>query len=455
MYPLWGRSKEDLAVQARLLCGVSEIEVPLPEGATVYRSSFPPPGAPPESLVVEALRSPAGAKPLAEALSSRRDGDVVIVVSDVTRPIPYASFLPQMLAEIESAGVARDEILLLVATGMHRPSTEAERVEMFGEEIVAAYRTGDHRAEDPSGLEDLPGRSAAGSTVALDRRFVRAGFRIITGLVEPHFMAGFSGGRKAVCPGLAALDTVRSFHGAEFLGDERARNGNLEGNPLHAEALSVARLAGVDFSLNVVLDSARRVVRAFAGELEEAHMAAVEFARGCACPPVTEPADVVLTSCGGYPLDATFYQCVKGLVSALPAVREGGVIVIVAGTSEGVGGPEYSGLMERYSGDWRSFLEDIRTPGVFTKDQWQFQMHCRTLQKVGAGGIRFVSDGLSAEALSRLSVTGVHVDTADVASAVESILAETLGDGSLAVIPEGPYCTPLEGESGKPVAETG
>jgi len=425
-------------------CGRDTIRLRLPDDTDVYASAYPEPKAPADAIVLGAVREPVSGPGLRDALARRGPGDVVIVVSDITRPIPYAAFLPQLLAEIESAAVPRGDILLLVAAGMHRPSTPAERVEMFGPDAATRYRIEDHQAGNDAGLVELPGRSASGARIRLNRRFVEAGFRLVTGLVEPHFMAGFSGGRKAVLPGLAALDAIRNFHGAAFLSDPRARNGNLDGNPLHAEALSVARRAGVDFSLNIVLDGARRVTAAFAGGLEPAHDAACAFVRRCACRPVRREADVVVTSCGGYPLDATFYQCVKGLVACLPAVRPGGTIVAFGGCAEGVGSPAYADLMKRYTGRWREFLDDIRQPGVFTMDQWEFQMQTRALERVGEARLHFVTDGLRAETLATLSLTGHAVPPGGVGPAVQALLDRLLAGGAAAAaLPEGPYGVPV------------
>jgi hypothetical protein len=276
---------------------------------------------------------------------------------------------------------------------------------------------------------------------------MEAGFRLTTGLVEPHFMAGFSGGRKAVCPGIADLGTIRHFHGEAFMGDPRARNVCLEGNPCHEEAISVARMAPPDFSLNVVMDNERRIVRAFAGDMEGAHAEACRFARNCACPAVERRADVVMTGSGGYPLDATFYQCVKGLVSCLPAVAAGGAIIAFGGCSEGIGSPEYADLMRRYAGRWQEFLADIRRPGIFTRDQWELQMQCRALAKVGQDNLHFVTDGLSPEDLAAMSVAPHPVKAGGVGPAVQELLDGLLaGGGSLAVIPEGPYCAPVAPE---------
>jgi len=217
----------------------------------------------------------------------------------------------------------------------------------------------------------------------------------------------------------------------------------LTGNPLHEESLSVARAAGVDFTLNVVLDKNRRLVRAYAGALEPAHDAACEFVRACAVRPIRRPADVVLTSSGGHPLDATFYQCVKGFVSCLPAVRERGTIIAFGGCAEGLGSREYAEMLRKYAGRFDDFLDDIKRSGVFTKDQWELQMHARALARVGRQGLHFISDGLPAETMETLTLTGHTAVPGKLGPAVQSILDSVIAPGmSLAVFPEGPYCVP-------------
>jgi nickel-dependent lactate racemase len=433
-------------MRARFRCGTDELELSVPDGAIVYASRYPKPMSSAAGAVLEAARRPVGAPSLREAVARRRPGQVVVVVSDITRPVPYTEFLPALLAELRAGGVSADEMLILIATGMHRPTTAPEKERMLAA-AAGACRVVDHRADDEDGLVELPGRSRAGSRVRLNRQYVEAGFRLTTGLVEPHFMAGFSGGRKSVCPGLASLETVRHFHGSAFMGDARARNACLDGNPCHEEALSVARLAPPDFTLDVALDPQRRVVRAFGGEMEAAHAAACRFVRECACPQVQREADVVVTSSGGHPLDATFYQCVKGFVSCLPAVREGGAVLAFGGCAEGIGSADYEGLMKRYAGRWRQFLEDVREPGFFVRDQWQFQLHARALTKVGQERLHFVTDGLPTEELSQLSVTGHAVAPGRVAEAAQALLSELTRDGAtVAVLPEGPYCAPVSPE---------
>jgi nickel-dependent lactate racemase len=416
----------------------------MPDDTIVYAPQFPEPTASPRELVLAALEDPIGCDRLRELLGARRCGRVVVVVSDITRPVGYADFLGGMLAYVERAGVKREEVLILVATGMHRPSTRDELLRMFGADVVREYEIIDHVADDESMLAPVEGRSWSGNAVTLNRHFVEAGFRITTGLVEPHFMAGFSGGRKAVCPGLSSLSTLSRFHGYEMLSDPAARNANLDGNPCHLESLSIARLAGVDFTLNVALDTERRVVRAFAGDLEAAHDSACAFVRECSCPPVDREADLVVTSSGGLPLDATYYQCIKGLVSCLPAVKRGGTVLAVGGCEKGAGGPEFTGLLKTYEGAYDRFIEDIQTSDRFTKDQWQVQMQCSVVTRVGGRNVHFITAGLDAALAARLPFDARVTPAAD----VQCIAQETL-DGLLtratavAAIPDGPYCAPV------------
>lgn len=427
-------------------CDQRTIGLDVPDGALVYESHFDPPAGAADRIVAEALDRPFGGPALADALSTRRDrdGEVVIVISDITRPIPYATFLGALLDRVEQSGVRRQQIVLLVATGMHRPSTPDERKQMVGPAIASNYRIEDHDSTAPD-LVELPERSRSGNTIRLNRRFMQAGFRITTGLVEPHFMVGFSGGRKAVFPGLTSPDAVRKFHGYAFLSDARAINGVLEGNPCHLEAVSAANQAGVGFSLNVVMNRQRQVVRAFAGNIEQAHEAACAFARSCVCRPVQREADVLITSGGGYPLDATFYQSVKGFVSPMAAIKPGGTVIAFAGCREGIGSREYTSTMMQYSGRWREFLKDIAATDTVIKDQWQLQMHCRALEKIGQENLHFFTPGLSADVLAKLSVTPHAVGDAELPARLQEFINQAIkGVKTVAVLPEGPYCAPVE-----------
>ncbi|MFZ2658346.1 MAG: nickel-dependent lactate racemase [Victivallales bacterium] len=425
----------------KFLYGRKEIELSVPDDSMVYSSKFPEPEKIDSETVLESVMNPAGSKPLVELLKGHAKGKVAIAVSDITRPIPYSRFLPELLGEIKSANIAEKDIVIIIATGMHRPSTKKERLEMFGKGIVENYKIIDHKAEVESELVELSGKSWSGNKVKINRAFAEAGFKITTGLVEPHFMAGFSGGRKAVCPGLSSLETVRKFHGYGFLSSPLACNGNLEGNPCHLESMSIAKLAGVDFSVNVVLNNERKLVRAFSGDLEAAHSAACKFVSGCSCPKVEMEADIAVTSCGGHPLDATFYQCVKGMVSCLPAVKKNGIILAFGSCVEGIGSPEYQATMEKYSGIWREFIDDIRNPAVFIKDQWQLQMQSRVLEKTGQDKLYFATHGIPAGRLAGLSVNGISANQRGIEKSVRRIFESSLKKGmKVALFPEGPYC---------------
>lgn len=332
--------------------GNTDISLVLPDDRIVYKSNYKMISKTASDLMLESILNPVDCNPLCELLQNRKSGNVVIVVSDITRPIPYKDFLPQLVAVLEQHGVEKNEITILVATGMHRSSTPAEYLKMFGEYVVKNYRIVDHDCNNENELQKLDGLSWSGAKVRLNKQYVQAGFRIVTGLVEPHFMAGFSGGRKAICPGLVALDSVQKFHGYNFLSHPKASSTILENNPCHEENSSIARLCPPDFAVNVVLDNNKQVNTIVSGELFASHRKTVEYVEKACCPAVTELADLVITSSGGYPLDATFYQCVKGFVSCLPAVKDRGEIISFGSCMEGIGSPEYTMIMKKYAGDY-------------------------------------------------------------------------------------------------------
>jgi lactate racemase len=327
---------------------------------------------------------------------------------------------------------------------MHRPSTEKERVEMMGKEIAERYLVVDHKAENENELVKIEGQSRGGADVFLNKHYVNAGFRIVTGLVEPHFMAGFSGGRKSVCPGLVSLSAVKNFHGYDFLSDTGARNGNLENNPCHEESVSIEKLCPADFSIHIVQDNLKNINKVFSGDITKAHQAAVEYVKKACCREVKEHADLVLTSCGGYPLDATFYQCVKGFVSCLPAVRTKGEIIAFGSCSEGTGSMEYGDTMKKYAGRHNEFLEHIKKSDIVVKDQWQFQMHARALSKISKQNLYFFTSGITKEELKMFSVNPQSVNEAQIQPFIQDIIKVYARMGKkIAAFPEGPYCAPV------------
>jgi nickel-dependent lactate racemase len=315
---------------------------------------------------------------------------------------------------------------------------------MFGDLVVNNFRIIDHECENEQELEKIEGLSWSGSSVKLNKHYVQAGLRIITGLVEPHFMAGFSGGRKAICPGLVSLDTLQKFHGFEFLSHPNASNGVLHNNPCHLENSSIARMCPADMAINIILDNHKKVNAIISGELFESHKKAVEFVKNACCPIVEKSADLAITSSGGYPLDATFYQCVKGLVNCLPAIKEKGEILAFGGCSEGIGSPEYTSLLKKYSGNTRQFIHDISNSAPFIKDQWQLQMQIRVLDKTGSGNLHFYTSGINTSELAMLSVQPHSLSVETIAEAIQAKIDQAVEyKKQIAVFPEGPYCSPV------------
>ena len=327
---------------------------------------------------------------------------VAIAVSDITRPVPYkgeSGILSPLLRRLASSGIKKEKIKIIVATGMHRASTQQEKVEMYGQEVVNQYTIVDHDCEDNNLLESI-GTTKRGTHVYVNRDFYLADLKIATGLVESHFFTGISGGRKAVCPGLVDVKTIEKFHGPYYLEDPHSTNLVLDGNPCHEEGLEVAQTVGVDFIINVNLDKYLRLIRVFTGDLVEANMKAFEMIKSYAEIPLKEEFDVVLTH-GGY-VGRDHYQTAKAGVGALPAVKEGGVIIIAANNRDviaPIGSREYKTLIHllKMQGPDR-YLELLRSPHWrFTKDQWEPEIWGKVIKKVGEKGLIYCTLEISRE----------------------------------------------------------
>ena len=421
-------------MQVTLDYGKTGLTVTLPDAALIAPplSIKPaPPLADPTAALERALLNPTGTPPLAELARGKKTA--CIVVCDITRPVPNALLLAPILRTIEGAGVPRAGITILVATGLHRPNQGAELVELVGEFVAANYRCENHHGKADE--HDYLGTTEMGVPIWIDHRYTRAELKITTGLIEPHLMAGYSGGRKLICPGIASLKTVKIWHGPKFLEHPNADCGILDGNPVHEENTRIAKIAGCDFIVNVCLDGARRVTWVGAGDMVEAWQVGVEFCRNVVRAGVPAAADVVVTSCAGYPLDTSFYQAVKGLIGALPVVKPGGTIVLAASLTEGVGSPEFRAAMDD-NPDLNQFIERISKTDYFVMDQWQLEELCKVVAKCK---VVVYTQGLDAETLRRC-----HVEPAEsVESAVAAALAAAGPNATLAVIPKGPYVLPF------------
>ena len=408
-----------------------EVRVPDEHLAAVLNMRGTPPLDNPAAVTREALREPVAGPPLETLARGRRNA--CVVVSDITRPVPHDVILPPLLECLERSGLLPEDITILVATGLHAPMDEVQLRETLTGAVVDRYPVINHVARNGEEQADL-GATSAGIPIQVDRRYVESELKVLTGLIEPHFMAGYSGGRKLVAPGLVGVETIKYLHGPKILEHPLATTGVLDGNPLHEALLEIARRAGVDFILNVSMDEDRRVTGVFAGELDRAHRHGVSHVDSMVVATVEEPVDIVVTSAAGYPLDTTFYQAVKGMVGVLDILKEGGSIVIAAGCADGIGSPEFEDLLRRTE-DIDAFLEWIQQPGVFTIDQWEIEELVKALKK---GRIYLYTDGLSEDDARDCLVEPVPSVEAGIACA----LVRHGADATIAVVPRGPYVIP-------------
>jgi len=409
--------------------GTEGLEVEVPDHAHVLSMADAPGLDAMEAGIEQALQNPRGTESLARLAQGR--GSACIVISDITRPVPNALILPPILRTIEAAGLARENITILVGTGLHRPNEGEELVRLVGEFVAANYRIVNHKAREQDTLVFL-GNTSGGAPIWIDRIYVDADLKIATSLIEPHLMAGFSGGRKAICPGIMGVETMKVLHGPKLMGDPMSAEGIIDGNPFHRQALEVALTAGVDFTFNVAMNDRREVTGMFAGDLEQAHAEGVCFVEAQASAWVDEPVPIVVTTSAGYPLDLTFYQAVKGLTAVLPIVKPGGTIILAARCAEGLGGPEFTQLLADTSSP-ESFEARLGDPDFFVVDQWQLQELCKVLRKAKVVLCSAGVDGDSAH------LHGLVSTTATVEAGIERARLQHGADAAVAVIPRGPY----------------
>ncbi len=393
----------------------------------VLAPAEPEPLADPRAAVERGLAGPLGAAPLAEVARGRTSACVVI--SDVTRPVPNTLLLPPILHTIEAAGVPRERILILVATGIHRPSTEAEVVKLVGPDIARAYRVEDHFSKVREDMVEV-GRIRGEVPALVNRRYVESELKILTGFIEPHLWAGYSGGRKSILPGISSIDTLQFMHGPEMVAHPNTVYGKLDGNPFHEAGLEIMALAGADFVVNVTLDTSKRVTGVFAGDPVRAHRQGCDFLGKHCVRELDAPLDFIVTTNAGAPLDCNLYQTVKGITGAAPAVKVGGDILIASQCIEGVGSPEYQEILDRVDSP-EAFLKRLMAKEFFIPDQWCAQ---ETYQVLVDRRVWIYTDGFSAKELERYHFRPV----ADVASGVRALLARHGPGARWAVVPDGP-----------------
>ncbi|MHB8629735.1 MAG: nickel-dependent lactate racemase [Aggregatilineales bacterium] len=411
-----------------LLYGRHGLDIQVPNEADVLTSQFIT-GLPDEAAALrQAMRKPIGSAPLAEKV---KHGDkVVIVHSDITRATPNDRIMPVLLAELEVAGIRRQDITLLNALGTHRPQTHSELCRMLGERIVEQYHCVQHNAYDEAHLISL-GVTSQGHSVRVNRLLIESDVRILTGFIEPHFFAGFSGGPKAVLPALAGADSVLTNHGYQMIGHPNATWGITEGNPIWEEMREVALRINPTFLLNVTLNSKKQITGVFAGDMMAAHAAGCAFVRDHAMVKVDTPYDVVVATNSGYPLDQNLYQTVKGMSAANRIVREGGSIVMASACEDGV--PEHGRYREilAEAGSPKAALDRIADPNFAEQDQWEVQVQAMVQQHAD---VFVYSDGLSDQQITRALLKPTRNIEATL-----SELQSKYGRGTrVCVLPEGP-----------------
>jgi nickel-dependent lactate racemase len=388
----------------------------------------------PLQAVKQALEEPTGCPPLADMALGKKSA--CILICDITRPVPNGTLLPPLIETLTTAGISKEDILILVATGLHRPNEGEELREIIGsDEVFNTVRIENHFARDRDVHAEL-GKTSSGIPIMIDRRFIDADLKIVTGLVEPHFMAGYSGGRKVVAPGVAYQDTILNFHTARILEHCNSANCVIEGNPLHNEQIEIIRIIGEVVSLNVALDEERRIGFVNFGEIETSHLQAVEFVRKHVEMTLPRRFKTVVTTSAGYPLDKTYYQTIKGMVGVLDILEPGGTIIIASECSEGMGSREFVAAQQLLCkvglDQFMSILEGRNKACI---DEWQSEMLVKALR---VGTIQLYTTGLSHEDLNDIYVEPIP-------SIEEAIMTsvKTHGDREVAVVPEGPYVIPL------------
>ena len=392
----------------------------------IYESSVPQAAKDQDGAVREALDHPIGS-PLLEELA-RGKKTAVVITSDHTRPVPSRTIMPQILQRLRK-GNPEIQITILVATGFHRGTTKKELEEKLGTDIVAQEKIVVHDSGDEASLIKL-GTLPSGGELIVNKLAAEADLLVGEGFIEPHFFAGFSGGRKSILPGIASRKTVLANHCSEFIQSPYARTGNLENNPIHRDMLFAAKTIGLDFIVNVVIDPSKKIVRAFAGDREKAHEKGCEFLRSL-CQVNVPEADIVITSNGGYPLDQNVYQSVKGMTAGEAVCRDGGVIIISASCCDGHGGESFYKNLSEASTPEELLKKTALIPRDQTKpDQWEYQILARILAKHTVIVVTKDCDHKMLQAM--------HLQTANTLDEAYRKAIEIAGpDAKTAVIPDG------------------
>jgi len=408
-----------------LLCGQKTVDLELPDSTVLLEMKKMEALQDPTQIILDALAHPIQSPSLKDLATGKKNACVVI--SDVTRPVPNRVLLPPILQTLHQAGMKKEQITLLIATGMHRPNLGQELEGMIGRDLAEQYRVVNHYCRNPESYRKID--EIDGAPIEINSHYLDADLKILTGLIEPHFYAGYSGGRKAILPGISSFETMKFMHSYKMIDHPKVTNCVLEGNPFHEYGLRVTELAGADFIANVVINKERQVAGVFAGHFNQAHLEGCQMVYEHSTAPLDQPVDMVITSGGGFPLDATFYQISKALICAKNILKRGGTIVVTCECREGLGSMEFCGIMRSVCSPGE-FFEGYCDPENFVIDQWCAQNIYQVLDY--AGKIYVHSQGLSHEDLVKMGMIKIK----DVQETLNRLLPN---HGIVAVIPDGPY----------------
>jgi lactate racemase len=423
-------------MKIKLSYGYEGLEVEINENnlLEIIESKGAAPIQDPKKALIESFSNPIGSISLKEKIKFKQK--ICIVISDSTRAVPTKLILEALLGELAEYGIKKEQITILIATGLHRPNLGEELESLVGKQIKEEYRIVNHYAREKETCEFI-GKTKRGTPIIIDKTFLESDFRILTGLIEPHFMAGFSGGRKAICPGISYMDMFKHFHGPAILESPYTSNANLKNNPFHLESTEIAKKAGVDFIVNVTISKDKRITGIFSGGLEEAFNKGALFCGETSCVNIKREADIVVTSGGGLPLDATFYQAIKGMVTAMPAVKKGGMIIIASECNEEIGSDEFVEL-STLEENLDEFMEKIKRPDYFKIDQWQLEELVKARRKAEI----YLYSSCMLASMHKIPQATVRVVNS-VEEAIKIGLEKFGSNSTINVIPDGPYTVPL------------
>ena len=417
-------------MKVKLKYGFEGLEIEIPETPNFKGVIYPEEPdviKNPEEKIYEALENPIKSKPLKDIAKNKKNA--IILISDITRPVPNSIILPPILKILEDNGIKRENITILIATGIHRPNLGKELIKLVGENIANNYRVINHYSRKDEDME-LVGYLDDAVPVYINKNYLKADLKILTGFIEPHLWAGYSGGRKSILPGISSVKTLEYMHSPEMVAHPKTTYGILDGNPFHEAGLKIMKMTGADFILNVTLNTKKEITGIFAGDPEIAHLEGCKFLEKYCIKYLDEPLDFVVTTNSGAPLDINLYQTVKGMSAVAPVLKENGIILIASKCFEGLGSEDFIKTLKHLDTP-ENFLRKIMKKEFFYPDQWCAQ---EIYQIISKHPTWIYTDGIDDETLKKLYFKPVH----NIEKAIENLLKIFGQNASWAVVPDGP-----------------